>query len=137
VRGKARELRRVAEAFARTARRLNGVQRVDLLEDLARADTVTDHIARRWLHMFRPGGAVLAVVTLAPFHLLGEGNPATHGSPHDYDAHVPLVFWGGGVPAAREDAFVRVVDIGPTLARRLGVPVSEPVDGRPLPAIAP
>jgi predicted AlkP superfamily pyrophosphatase or phosphodiesterase len=137
VRGKARELRRVAEAFTRTARRMNGVLRADVLEALARTDTTTDHIARRWLHMFRPGGEVIAVVTLQPFHVLGENNPATHGSPHDYDAHVPLVFWGADIAAARDDTVVRVVDIGPTLARRLGLRVLEPVDGRVLPAIAP
>jgi arylsulfatase A-like enzyme len=125
VRGRSRDLRRVAEAFAEVARTIPGVLRVDLLDDLAKADTVRDAIARRWLHMFRPGGNEIAVVTLAPYHIFGDGNVATHGSPHDYDAHVPLVFWGADFVAKRDDGFVRVVDIAPTLADLLGVPVRE------------
>ncbi len=129
VKGFDRDLRAIAQAFARDAKKVDGVLRVDLLEDLARADTVRDHIARRWLHMFRPGGDVIAVVTLTPYSIFGTGNVATHGSPHDYDAHVPLIFWGAAFKTMQSDAFVRVVDIGTTFAELLAVPVTEPVDG--------
>ncbi len=132
VRGRNAQLRSVAQAFSREARNVMGVQRVDVLEELARTDTVSDHIARRWLHMFRPGGDVLAVVTLTPYSVFGQSNIATHGSPHDYDAQVPLIFWGAPFRTMRDDAFVRVVDIGPTLAALLGVRVTETVDGRVL-----
>ncbi len=124
-----RDIRAIAQAFKKDAQKVPGVLRVDLLEDLARADTVRDHIARRWLHMFRPGGDVVAVVTLKPYNIFGTGNVATHGSPHDYDAHVPLIFWGSAFHAMRSDNQVRVVDIGPTLAALLSVPVTERVDG--------
>ena len=132
VRGRNGDLRQIANAFMKEAEKIDGVMRVDLLEQLARADTVKDTIARRWLHMFRPGGEVIAVVTLDPYHIFGRGNVATHGSPHDYDAHVPLIFWGEAFRTMRDDAFVRVVDIGPTLAALLGVKVTERVDGRVL-----
>ena len=69
--------------------------------------------------MFRPGGDVVAVVTLKPYSVFGKANVATHGSPHDYDAHVPLLFWGAPFPATTTDRFVRVVDIAPTLGRLL------------------
>ena len=127
-----RDIRAIAQAFKKDAQKVPGVLRVDLLEDLARADTVRDHIARRWLHMFRPGGDVIAVVTLTPYSILGTGNVATHGSPHDYDAHVPLIFWGSAFNTMHSDSLVRVVDIGPTLAALLSVPVTEQVDGRVL-----
>src|SRR5207248_381733 len=42
----------VVERFARAARSVPGVWRVDRITELARADTVHDTIARRWLHMF-------------------------------------------------------------------------------------
>jgi predicted AlkP superfamily pyrophosphatase or phosphodiesterase len=129
VRGRTRDVRRVAEAFAKQARLVPGVARVDLLDELAKADTVQDAIARRWLHMFRPGGDVVAVVTLAPFHIHGEGNPATHGSPYDYDAHVPLVLWGAGFEPGRDEAVTRVVDLAPTLAALLGLTPAERLDG--------
>lgn len=132
VNGRNGDLRQIANAFKKEAEKLDGVMRVDLLEQLARADTTKDTIARRWLHMFRPGGEVIAVVTLQPYSIFGRGNVATHGSPHDYDAHVPLMFWGEAFRTMRDDSFVRVVDIGPTLAALLGVKVTERVDGKVL-----
>lgn len=129
ARTRARDVRRVAEVFAKEAGRIEGVARVDLLERLARADTVKDPIARRWLHMFRPGGEVLATVTLAPFHVLGDGNPATHGSPYDHDAQVPLLLLGPWFVPGTDDAFTRVVDLAPTLARVLGLTPSDRLDG--------
>jgi arylsulfatase A-like enzyme len=55
--------------------------------------------------------------------------PATHGSPHDYDRHVPLVFWGGTWKAGRRETPVSTVDLAPTLAGALALPVPEPIDG--------
>lgn len=130
--GKDRVLQEIATAFANEARRVPGVLRADVLNRLARADTVKDAIARRWLHSFRPGGDVLAVVTLQPYHIFGGGNTATHGSPHDYDALVPLTFWGASFQAGRRTEPARVVDLAPTLAELLGISPLERIDGHPL-----
>ena len=126
--GKDAEVRAVARAFAGAARRIGGVHRVDVIEDAARADTVRDAIARRWLHMFPPGGDAIAAVTLAPFSVIGD-SPGEHGSPHDYDARVPVLFWGAAFQAAHDDGIARVVDIAPTLAALLGVRPAERLDG--------
>jgi arylsulfatase A-like enzyme len=40
----------------------------------------------------------------------------THGSPYEYDTHVPMIFFGGGVKAGRSSANVTPADIAPTLA---------------------
>ncbi|MFM8567580.1 MAG: alkaline phosphatase family protein [Gemmatimonadota bacterium] len=130
--GKDRVLQEIATTFANEARRVPGVLRADVLDRLARADTVKDAIARRWLHSFRPGGDVLAVVTLQPYHIFDGGNTATHGSPHNYDAHVPLIFWGAPFQAGRRTEPARVVDLAPTLAELLGISPLERVDGHPL-----
>ncbi len=132
VRGRDRDIRNIANAFAKEARALSGVMRVDLIDDLAKADTVNDAIARRWLHMFKPGGDVVATVTLNEFNIFGRSNVATHGSPHDYDALVPVIFWGAPFAALSDSSVVRVVDIAPTLAEVLGVRITERVDGRVL-----
>lgn len=126
--GKERDLQRIARAFAAEARKVPGVMRVDVIDDLARADTVRDHIARRWLHMFRPGGSALAVVTLDPFNYIGTGI-ASHGTPHDYDALVPVLFWGDAFAQGNDTGIARVVDIAPTLARMLGLTPAERLDG--------
>lgn len=54
-----------------------------------------------------------------------------HGTHHDYDTHVPLLFWGTGVRAARVDAASTPYDLAPTLARRLGLTLPDAI-GRDL-----
>ena len=57
----------------------------------------------------------------------------SHGSPHDYDRDVPLVFMGPGVEAGRVRGSAAPVDIAPTLAAELGVAAPEGLEGRILP----
>jgi len=128
VQGKDAAVRTVAREFARLARRVRGIQRVDVIDDIVRADTVRDNYARRWLHMFRPGGEAIAAITMEPYWLYG-GSIATHGSPHDYDAKVPVLFWGAAFAPGRDSSAARVVDMAPTLARLIGVPPLEKLDG--------
>jgi arylsulfatase A-like enzyme len=121
----------VARAFAAAVRRVPGVLRVDLVRTLAR-DTARSAIARRWYHMLPPDLPVEVAVTLRPGHVFGRATYAQHGSPHDYDAHVPLIFYGPHFRPGRYARFVRVVDLGPTLARVAEVKPTEPLDGRVL-----
>lgn len=127
--GKEREVRNIARAFARESARIPGVMRADFIDDLARADTVRDHYARRWLHMFRPGGDVLVVITLKPHYYFGRGGGGSHGTPHDYDTRVPVIFWGAPFQVGPSPVEARVVDIAPTLAEVLGVRPLERLDG--------
>ncbi|MHB8878796.1 MAG: alkaline phosphatase family protein [Myxococcaceae bacterium] len=46
---------------------------------------------------------------------------STHGSPHRYDAHVPLAFWGAGVGTAVHPEPVEMAAVAPTVAALLGV----------------
>jgi arylsulfatase A-like enzyme len=50
-----------------------------------------------------------------------------HGTHHDYDTHVPLVFWGAGVRAGRHDDPSAPYDLAPTLAAVLGVAVPDAI----------
>ena len=121
----------VARAFAAAVRRVPGVMRADLVRTLAR-DTATSAIARRWYHMLPPDFPVEVAVTLQPGHVFGRATYAQHGSPHDYDAHVPLIFYGPHFRPGRYPRFARVVDLAPTLARVLRVEPTERLDGRVL-----
>ncbi|CAN5264163.1 alkaline phosphatase family protein [soil metagenome] len=117
-------------AFAAAIRALPGVRRVDRFQALA-ADTLTDPIARRWRHQFPASSVIELVVTLTPGSTWA-GNIAFHGTPYDYDSHVPIVFYGAGVRPGRYPEFVRTVDLAPTLAVLAGVRPTEPLDGVPL-----
>jgi predicted AlkP superfamily pyrophosphatase or phosphodiesterase len=118
--------------LARDFMRVQGVQRADLMRDLARADTVRDAVARRWLHMFSPSSNVRLIATLTPYSYWQHVTYVTHGSPHDPDANVPVLFWGSGVTPGQFTDVVRVVDMAPTLAAILGVKPTETLDGRVL-----
>jgi predicted AlkP superfamily pyrophosphatase or phosphodiesterase len=109
-----------------------GVLRVDRVSTLATKDTTTDYVARRWLHMLPPDLKAAAVVTLKPFWYYSGVNFATHGSPHDSDANVPIIFYGAGIQPGRNTRKALVVDIAPTLAEIIGVRPTERLDGRPL-----
>jgi predicted AlkP superfamily pyrophosphatase or phosphodiesterase len=55
---------------------------------------------------------------------------ATHGSPWDYDRRVPILFWRPGFRGATVTAPADTVDIMPTLAALIGLPIAAgSVDG--------
>ena len=58
-------------------------------------------------------------------------NAATHGTPHDYDRWVPMMFLGGGLPPESRADAVAPVDIAPTLGKMLGIDMPD-IDGRAL-----
>ena len=119
----------VARRFAVEARRVPGVARADEVKALARADTVRDAIARRWLHTLIPGSDAAVVVTLRPYDIWGPGTIAMHGQPSDLDARVPIIFYGAPFRKGVRKESARVVDIAPTLAEVLGVAPAERLDG--------
>ncbi|MEW5914850.1 MAG: alkaline phosphatase family protein [Gemmatimonadota bacterium] len=122
----------LARTFAAAVRAVPGVLRADLVSELAKKDTVRDHIARRWLHMLPSDAPAAVAVTLKPYWFWAGIPIATHGSPHDYDAKVPIIFWGAGITGGRHSRAVRVVDMAPTLAVLLGVQPLERLDGQVL-----
>jgi predicted AlkP superfamily pyrophosphatase or phosphodiesterase len=59
-----------------------------------------------------------------PFSFFLEGSvplATTHGSPYNYDTHVPVIIFGAGVNAGRYNVECTPSDIAPTLAALLGV----------------
>ena len=60
----------------------------------------------------------------------------THGSPHPYDTHVPILMYGPRwITPGRVDTRVEVVDIAPTLARILRVAAPAASEGQVLPLL--
>jgi predicted AlkP superfamily pyrophosphatase or phosphodiesterase len=113
--------------------KLPGVEAVFTREQLLGSDTTTPYLEamrksfdptraaqlqivlnRNWIFSYRPGGS-------------------THGSPYDYDTHVPLLFWGPGyVGQGEEKARVEIADLAPTLAGVAGLPAPAQAQGRDL-----
>jgi arylsulfatase A-like enzyme len=66
--------------------------------------------------------------------MTSSSSNTTHGSPHAYDTHVPILMYGPAwIKPGRVDQRVEVVDIAPTLARLLGVAAPAASEGTPLP----
>ena len=64
------------------------------------------------------------------------GQVATHGSVWDYDRKVPILFWWKGIARADHEESARTIDIMPTLASLVGLPVPPAkIDGRCLDVI--
>lgn len=114
--------------FAANARRTPGVLRVDRLSAVYRADPALDYVARRWTHQLPATASVELVITLEQYSVWVT-YPATHGSPHDLDSHVPVIFYGPWAKSGRYATFARVVDMAPTIAAMLGVKPLEKLDG--------
>ena len=57
---------------------------------------------------------------------------ASHGSPYDYDAHVPLIFARAGQKAKIKLVRVKTVDIAPTVAKILQIDFPKSIDGKAL-----
>ena len=123
----------VTRTFATEVMKVPGVLRVDRVSALATKDTSSDYVARRWLHQLPPDVVdASAVVTLRPYWYWAGYNIATHGSPHDPDANVPIIFYGAGIKPGKNTRRALVVDIAPTLAAIIGVRPMERLDGHPL-----
>jgi predicted AlkP superfamily pyrophosphatase or phosphodiesterase len=79
-------------------------------------------IARRVTNGFYPKRSGDVSVITKPFYFFAEGEfSTTHGSPYDYDTHVPIILAGAGVLPGRYNAGCSPSDIAPTIAALLAV----------------
>jgi arylsulfatase A-like enzyme len=73
------------------------------------------------------------VYVLRPYFMDKTPTGTTHGTPYNYDTHVPQVWFGAGVPrGVVHPERVGVDDIAPTLSALLGIPAPPQAQGRRL-----
>ena len=122
------EVRRVA---AEAAMRAPHVARVYTRDQLLLGQVAPDLIGRRVLRGFHAQRSGDLEIIFEPFWLRGRAG-TTHGTPHNYDAHIPLVFMGPGIVPGRYHQHTALNDLAPTLAAMLGVEAPSGADGRVL-----
>jgi hypothetical protein len=66
------------------------------------------------------------------FYLDGSQGATGHGTPYDYDRHVPVIFYGKGITAGLRERDCGPDDIASTLGRILQVEMPIEPDGRVL-----
>lgn len=121
----------LVDAFAAAVVTIPGVLRADRFDALVK-DTLENPIARRWYHQIPPDLPVALVVTLEPYSVGSGRATGIHGGPYDYDANVPVLFYGSPFKPGRYDSFTRVADLAPTLAWVTATTPTEPLDGHVL-----
>lgn len=91
-------------------------------------------IMRAKASFYRPRSGDLVVALkprVSPIDVPGRGYVSTHGSFWDYDRRVPILFWRKGMTPFEQPLSVETVDIAPTLAALLHLPLKAPaMDGR-------
>ncbi|MDE1177437.1 MAG: alkaline phosphatase family protein [Edaphobacter sp.] len=105
--------------------------RTQLLRHEASQSQIDEYIARA----FYPQRGPDVLVVLKPYYLFGKEG-TSHGSPYDYDSHVPLLFWGGGIRAGVYSEKVGISDVAPTLAAILQIQAPSGTVGHILPEVA-
>jgi len=63
-------------------------------------------------------------------YFFGKATGSAHGTPYDYDNHVPLIWYGAGIKPGVHPERVGVDDLAPTLAHLLGLPAPPQAMGR-------
>lgn len=122
----------VEEELARELESCPVVERVWTSAELAATRADEPELFRRlFRHSFDPDRSPDLELQLHPYDL-ASGTWATHGSPYEYDRHVPLLIRLPGTAGARLTEPVGIVDLAPTLASLLGIDVTAPIDGHDL-----
>jgi hypothetical protein len=91
-----------------------------------------DPLGERVRQSFDPERSGDVAVVQRPYYLTSpavsgkqDAYRTTHGTPHPYDTHVPLLVYGPGVEAGVRDDRVTPLSVAAILARGLGVPPPE------------
>lgn len=109
-----------APAAARAVTFLRG--RSEVAQAFLPGDAAMPAPLRRAVYAGRSGDVLF---TVKPGVLLtDDGSDTSHGTHYDYDARVPLLLAGAGVRPGRSGRDVLSVDLAPTLAGLLGVPLA-------------
>jgi hypothetical protein len=91
--------------------------RTQLIDGVAKEDAVGQMLRRS----FHPDRAGDVGVVMKPYYIMWGLTGTTHGSPHPYDTHVPLLVYGPGVKPGVRKGLVRPQAAAPILARALGI----------------
>ncbi len=120
----------ILASFVAALKKTPGIVRVDRIRELRARSTANDAVARRWVHMIPTDAPIEYVITAREGSYPVAYPNAMHGTPFDADAHVPVIFYGPWFKPGRYTERALVADMAPTLARVVGVPPTERLDGR-------
>ena len=124
----------IADSIAAFMVRQNGISHATSTDNL-NAGMILPGWDKDLVQKFRndifPGRTGDIMFMVKPYWIWGS-KAATHGTPYDYDTHVPLIFYGAGIP---KNTVIKgstdPADIFPTLCKILGISYDY-IHGNPL-----
>jgi predicted AlkP superfamily pyrophosphatase or phosphodiesterase len=122
----------IEETAARAIDTLEGVYRCYTRTAITSGLLPDVELSRHVANAFHPRvSGDLLVVTESSYLLLDRPNQYTssHGSPYNYDTHVPIIIAGPGIAQGIHAERVSPVDIAPTLCVMLGIEAPSGCDG--------
>ena len=122
------EVRRVAAAAAMA---VPHVARVYTRDQLLRGEVANDRIGSRVLRGFNAQRSGDLEIILEPFWMR-QATGTTHGSPYNYDAHIPLILMGRHIRPGQYFDHVALNDLAPTIATLVGTAIPSGSSGRVL-----
>jgi hypothetical protein len=123
------EVRRTA---ADAAAAVPHVARVYTRDQLQRGEVSTDRIAQRVLRGFNQQRSGDLEILLEPYWMRQVPPGTTHGTPYNYDAHIPLILMGARIKPGEYSDHVALNDLAPTIATLVGVEIPAGSSGRVL-----
>jgi hypothetical protein len=122
------EVRRVAAAAAAAGPH---VTRVYTRDQLLRGEVAHDRIGNRVLRGFNAQRSGDLEIIFEPYWMR-QAQGTTHGTPYNYDAHIPLILMGRYIKGGTYSNHVALNDLAPTLATILNVEIPSGSVGRVL-----
>jgi predicted AlkP superfamily pyrophosphatase or phosphodiesterase len=103
---------------------------------LMAGETGATPLARQVARSFQPDRSGDVVLVTRPYYFWGfygsQDTGTTHGSPYEYDTHVPLILVGSGIRPGKYRDAVDVADLAATLSSLLEINPPSGCDGRVL-----
>jgi hypothetical protein len=121
----------VEDAAAQAVARIPHVLRVYTRTQLLNGRVPDDPVGRAVRNGFFPSRSSDLAIVLDPYWI-ADAYETTHGSPFDYDTHVPVIFLSPRIKPGRYAAEITPNDIAPTLAALLEVKTPSGSCGRVL-----
>jgi len=81
---------------------------------------------------FYPNRCGDIIFVLKPHWLEGYHKGTSHGSPYEYDTHVPLLWWGYTVKQGSSNEAITITQIAPTVSKLLKIPKPSGCTSKPI-----
>jgi predicted AlkP superfamily pyrophosphatase or phosphodiesterase len=108
--------------------RVEGIEKVIFKQDILDSQE-TDKMTQRLKHMIHPHKTPEIFAIVSPGFVTKTPHGTGHGSPYDYDTHVPLIFSRESTIKQLDNSPRATVDIAPTIAQIFLFDIPENCDG--------